>query len=255
MLWIGDGTPFFGLSVPGVVALKVLGMENTFPPFGTLQWDILLWTYYGFALFLVAWKAPLQSFNITLLRCCISWFPFFGLVSTPPRVVLIIIAACVMAHLSPGLFCQEYQCYMGICMSVEVNTWFLIARRVFNKQGFEPWMINLPYLFSVRVKLISIFFYITWVTTRCIFYPLMMIRYSELYMERFRKGSKLNIMLMVSIIHFIFCLLNARWSVDLCQSKLRQWRMKAETKIEKGLWLSRTDGRIYCPITSICGIF
>ncbi|KAL3942199.1 MAG: hypothetical protein SGARI_000346 [Bacillariaceae sp.] len=32
---------------------------------------------------------------------------------------------------------------MGACMSVEINTWFLIARRVFNKQGFPPWIIDL----------------------------------------------------------------------------------------------------------------
>mmetsp|Transcript_8512 Transcript_8512/g.10768 ORF Transcript_8512/g.10768 Transcript_8512/m.10768 type:complete len:254 (-) Transcript_8512:2387-3148(-) len=53
---------------------------------------------------------------------------------------------------------HEYRFLMGICMSVELNTWFLIARRVFNKQGFPPWKIDLPCLVSVRVKLISIFF-------------------------------------------------------------------------------------------------
>jgi hypothetical protein len=29
---------------------------------------------------------------------------------------------------------------MGACLIVEINTWLLIARRVFNKQGFTPWV-------------------------------------------------------------------------------------------------------------------
>lgn len=32
---------------------------------------------------------------------------------------------------------------MGACLIVEINTWLLIARRVFNKQGFTPWVRDL----------------------------------------------------------------------------------------------------------------
>ncbi|KAL3932395.1 MAG: hypothetical protein SGARI_003974, partial [Bacillariaceae sp.] len=59
---------------------------------------------------------------------------------------------------------------MGACMSVEINTWFLIARRVFNKQGFPPWIIDLSVV-SIRIKLISICFYVTWIGIRVILYP------------------------------------------------------------------------------------
>ncbi len=116
---------------------------------------------------------------------------------------------------------------MGICMSVEINTWFLIARRVFNKQGFPPWTIDLPYLFSVRVKLISIFFYLTWVAIRCIVYP-----YVLVIMGRLVQDSNLaeNNKVMISVaacLHSIFCFLNARWTVDLITGKLRQWRTKS----------------------------
>jgi len=179
--------------------------------------------------FLAFWYCTVGYFVLDLLWVCI--IP--RCVKSPTTIIQHHIAT--LLYLLVPFLLPEFQCYMGVCMSVEVNTWFLIARRVFNKQGFEPWMINLPYLFSVRVKLISIFFYITWVTTRCIIYPMMMIRYYELYMMRFRKGSTINIMLMVAIIHSIFCILNARWTWDLCQSKIRQWKMKSETKIEKGL--------------------
>lgn len=47
---------------------------------------------------------------------------------------------------------------MGACLSVEVNTWLLIARRVFNKQGFGPWVVSFSF-FSIRIKFISTMFY------------------------------------------------------------------------------------------------
>eukprot|EP00956_Cyclotella_meneghiniana_P043058 scaffold251298_cov116-Cyclotella_meneghiniana.AAC.2 len=40
--------------------------------------------------------------------------------------------------------------------------------------GFTPWVIDLPPFRSIRVKLISILFYITWITIRCILYPAIM---------------------------------------------------------------------------------
>jgi hypothetical protein len=39
----------------------------------------------------------------------------------------------------PYLYPQD-SWLMGACLIVEVNTWLLIARRVFNKQGFTPWV-------------------------------------------------------------------------------------------------------------------
>ena len=59
---------------------------------------------------------------------------------------------------------------MGACLCVEVNTWLLIARRVFNKHGFVPWTFDFRCI-SIRVKLISVLFYVTWIAIRyvCVF--------------------------------------------------------------------------------------
>jgi TLC domain len=126
---------------------------------------------------------------------------------------------------------------MGACMSVEINTWFLIARRVFNKQGFSPWVIGLPPFVSIRVKLISIFFYLTWVSIRCILYPHLLLEFYRVWSEySVQVGSKINVITIVLPLHAIFCLLNIKWTYDLIMSKLRYIRRKGNKhQISKGL--------------------
>ncbi len=120
-------------------------------------------------------------------------------------------------------------------MSVELNTWFLIARRVFNKQGFSPWTLDIPYLTSVRVKLISICFYTTWITIRCIVYPYVLyVMVFSLHNHHTFAEIK-NAVRVAMGIQAIFCYLNAQWSWQLFHSKLRQWRQNGETKVESGL--------------------
>jgi hypothetical protein len=121
---------------------------------------------------------------------------------------------------------------MGVCLSVEINTWFLIARRVFNKQGFAPWKIDLPYLFSCRVKLISIGFYVTWIFSRVFLYPYLLVCYYRICKsQKYPKG----IMEFAMVLHAVFCYLNAKWTYDLINSKIKQWKLKGKTKISSGL--------------------
>lgn len=128
---------------------------------------------------------------------------------------------------------------MGACMAVEINTWFLIARRVFNKQGFSPWVIGLPPLFSIRVKLISIFFYLTWISVRCILYPYLLMEFTDQWQEHSRKvGTKLNLLAIALPLQVIFCLMNIKWTYDLIMSKMRYWRRRGKRNAEsvsKGL--------------------
>lgn len=123
---------------------------------------------------------------------------------------------------------------MGACMTVEVNTWFLIARRVFNKQGFPPWTLTMGWL-SIRVKLISIFFYLTWISVRCVLYPALIIPFYQYWCERSMEvGSRWNIMLLALPLHLAFCLLNLKWSYELLMSKMRYWR-RLEQLQKRGL--------------------
>ena len=137
----------------------------------------------------------------------------------------------VQHHIATLLYiCIPYQVpavhwVMGACMSVEVNTWLLIARRVFNKQGFPPWTIIDMSFLSIRIKLISIFFYITWISIRCILYPYLLFPIWDLYKVHSQQvGSSWNLLLVCFPLHAVFCALNLKWSYDLLMSKIRYWR-------------------------------
>lgn len=115
---------------------------------------------------------------------------------------------------------------MGACMSVEMNTWFLIARRVFNKQGFPPWIIDLSFV-SIRIKLISICFYVTWIGIRCILYPVMMgYLFNRWLKESGRVRTYINLEVIPVVLHAIFCVLNLKWTIDLIMSKVRYSRRR-----------------------------
>lgn len=133
---------------------------------------------------------------------------------------------CTLLYLYIPYAIREYRWGMGACMIVEVNTWFLIARRVFNKQGFEPWIIDLSVV-SIRIKLISILFYATWIPIRCLLYPYLMVPFYQLWLEYSAKvGTRLNLVLLSIPLHASFCLLNLKWTYDLIVSKIRYWRRR-----------------------------
>jgi len=124
---------------------------------------------------------------------------------------------------------------MGACMSVEVNTWLLIARRVFNKQGLRPWVINLGFS-SVRIKFISVMFYITWVVIRCYVYPAILRVLIGLWSEKTQQtGGIYNYISLAIVLHSVFCLLNFKWTFDLLRGKYKAIRYGKSAKIEKGL--------------------
>ena len=125
---------------------------------------------------------------------------------------------------------------MGSCLSVEINTWLLIARRVFNKQGIGPWIINLSCV-SIRIKLISILFYVTWIGIRCCIYPsIMTILWSLWYSHWMKTGNIVNSHYFLALVlHSVFCLLNFKWTFDLFMSKWRAMTSGGKSKIEKGL--------------------
>jgi len=133
---------------------------------------------------------------------------------------------------------ETFRFLFGVCMSVEINTWFLIARRVFNKQGFPPWTIDLPYLFSIKVKLISIFFYITWISIRCLLYPYVSVVFYRMAKVRVLTEEEKVALSIGVCLHVVFCALNCRWTIDLVNSKIRQWKSKGKSNtgmVESGL--------------------
>lgn len=141
-----------------------------------------------------------------------------------------------MLYMLIPYYFPEYRWCMGACLSVEFNTWFLIARRVFNRQGFSPWIIDLSFV-SIRIKLISLLFYTTWIGIRCILYPYLMTAFFDIWIRHSAKvGTRWNLVVLCVPLHAIFCLLNLKWTYDLLMSKIRYWRGTRDSlSVDKGL--------------------
>merc|ERR1711862_641115 len=107
-------------------------------------------------------------------------------------------------------------------MIVEVNTWFLIARRTFNKQGDKPFSPGVPVRKSICLCIISTGFYITWFAIRLIFYPyLLFVIIKEWWLYSARVGTMLNLIAVTPAIQVILIYLNVKWTVDLIWSKCK----------------------------------
>mmetsp|Transcript_29021 Transcript_29021/g.68029 ORF Transcript_29021/g.68029 Transcript_29021/m.68029 type:complete len:347 (-) Transcript_29021:153-1193(-) len=182
-----------------------------------------------------------------------EWFlPFFQITALYFTIDLFWVALVPKCVKSPSTIVQHHIatiCYimipyyypfvrwlMGACMSVEVNTWCLIARRVFNKQGLPPWILNLPLGVSIRIKLISILFYASWIFIRIMLYPVIWVVLFGMWKEySVEVATGWNVLAIALPLHTVFCALNIKWTVDLLLSKIRYWRKGGKENIDKGL--------------------
>lgn len=222
--WARDLHDFFNLIC--LVPVVVLNIMNW-------NWDILL---------------DLNSKKTMEQAWTGEWFPLFYAITigyfVADLIWVLMVPHCVK---SPGVILQHHVAtliyliipyrfpvdgwLMGSCLSVEVNTWLLIARRVFNKQGFGPWVLNIS-SFSIRIKIISILFYVTWFSIRCFIYPIIL---KTLWFKWKDSGAIFHTRYSMALfLHIIFCLLNFKWTFDLFMSR---WRALTSGKqaIEKGL--------------------
>jgi TLC domain len=119
-----------------------------------------------------------------------------------------------IAYLSAPVAFPEFRWFMGACLSVEINTWFLILRRVIYKRRH-------PQIFQDAV---AVSFYISWVVIRCYIYPAILFVFLRLAAERVADTQRLWHWPMVFIpVHFFLCVLNLKWSYDLFEPLVRKW--------------------------------
>jgi hypothetical protein len=164
-------------------------------------------------------------FRVTAMYFILDWLWIMmvpGAVKSPTTILQHHVA--VLLYMIIPQYHPEVRWCMGLCMSVELNTWFLIARRVFNKQGFPPWKIGYSW-WSIRIKVISVLFYTTWLWIRVFLYPILLWPIAKLYLQQVKiTGSRINSLLPGLPLHVVFCVLNLKWSYDLLTSKIRYWR-------------------------------
>lgn len=122
---------------------------------------------------------------------------------------------------------------MGVYMSAQINTWFLIARRVFNKEGFPPWIIDLSFV-SIKVKLISICFFVTWFGIRCFLFPILLGYLFKVWRLESAKAKSYYVLSIIPLVlQATMCTLNFKWTFDLLRSKLRYYKRRRNLKGKK----------------------
>jgi hypothetical protein len=109
---------------------------------------------------------------------------------------------------------------MGGCLTVEINTWFLILRRLLYKRRES---LKVPLL----EEAVSVAFYISWIVVRCFIYPAILCIFYQMAKAEVLKTKILFHWPMLFIPgHFFLCALNLKWSYDLFQPMVMKWFVK-----------------------------
>jgi len=172
-----------------------------------------LWHGEAFSLF---WWTTLAYFIADL-----CWMVFLPSCVKSPDVIIKHHVATLLYIMIPYIR-RQYGWLMGACMIVEVNTWFLIARRSFNKNGDKPFQTGVPPAKSIRLVVVSTCFYASWFAIRLVFYPfLCMVICFEYQAYSAQVGTWFNIIAITPAMQFIFICLNLKWTTDLVRSKCK----------------------------------
>jgi hypothetical protein len=120
---------------------------------------------------------------------------------------------------------------MGMIISVEINTWFLIARRA---------LVYRRKVNKIVSDIITASFYITWIAIRCILYPVIMYLILSMAHEGILRTQSVMHMQLLSIpVHAFLVVLNLKWSYDLFLPIIKGWLSRdpdsAAPRISSGL--------------------
>jgi len=119
-----------------------------------------------------------------------------------------------MIYLSAPIYYPRYRWLMGAVLSVELNTWFLICRRLVYRSNYCPtgYAKVSPFITTT----VSTLFYITWLTIRCYLYPKVLILFFIMWKEEIEITGKYFFWELLFIpVHIVLCVLNLNWTYDL----------------------------------------
>lgn len=128
-----------------------------------------------------------------------------------------------MLYLLLPLTIKECRWIMCVLLSVEVNTFFLMARRNFNTDKKEPCAEGTPFYISAGHYFILVCFHTSWIFMRCIIYPLFLPLLIKFYIDYSQEPGRnfFNIVLITPIIQCFFIYLNFTWTRDLYCPKVK----------------------------------
>jgi TLC domain len=188
------------------------------------------WNWYGLLVegqsLTDAWK------NQYFYEICISLGVFFAMDAVwvtwvpscvrSPRTILTHHAVTLFYLLGP-LNYPEYRWMLGPCVSVEINTCFLVLRRLIYKAKSKTGSTSAPsntvgsFCFNAFAELVSLLFYITWIITRLCVYPTILYILLQLAVEG-KHGP-----LLFAPVHGILCILYAKWSYEIFTPIFGKW--------------------------------
>jgi hypothetical protein len=127
-------------------------------------------------------------------------------------------------YLSAPVVWPEFRWFMGACLSVEINTWFLILRRVVYKRKE-----SIPSFVS---DIVAWAFYVSWIIIRCIIYPALLGLFLQMaYVGILETKSIFHMQLLFIPVHFFLCVLNLKWSYELFRPIVQRWFSKGEPRV------------------------
>ncbi len=127
-----------------------------------------------------------------------------------------------MIYLLGPIYYPHYRWLMGAVLSVELNTWFLICRRLVYRSNYCP--SGYTKISPIITTTVSAFFYITWLAIRCYLYPRVLFLFFRLWKEEIELQGKLFFWELLFIpVHFVLCVLNLKWTYDLFKPIIKRW--------------------------------
>ena len=140
-----------------------------------------------------------------------------------------------MMYLAAPIFYPEYRWFMGAILSVEINTWFMICRRLVYRNSYggptsnshasninNDWWIDA--ILTLVQKTVSTMFYITWIAIRCYLYPSYLVMFFRMADERIREtGVFFHNEMIFIVVHTALCALNIKWTYDLFTPIIKRW--------------------------------
>jgi len=162
------------------------------------------------------WYVSLAYFLLDL-----TFVVFFPTSVKSPSVIIVHHMVTIICLLVPKVH-PEYLWVMGACMFVELNTWFLIARRSCNKRGEKPFVAGASFAKSCRMLTISLCFYSSWFSIRLALNGFLLPEIFKLWIAHSQRcGSMLNLTLISVFSQLALVILNTKWTIDLMRSKLK----------------------------------
>lgn len=181
----------------------------------SLNYEYPSFSYTG-EYFWTMWAATLIYFFFDL-----TWVTLVPIcVKSPGVIVKHHIVA--MIYLSAPVYYPRYRWLMGAILSVELNTWFLICRRLVYRSNYCP--SGYAKVSPIITTTVSTLFYVTWLTIRCYLYPKVLMLFFLMWKEEIEIQGKYFFWELLFIpVHLVLCVLNLKWTYDLFKPIVKRW--------------------------------